>query len=85
MEAVHPEQQAASQSSPTQTTLGISTSSCVREHLCFVSIYFLNPLARCVLRYQKYWRKVIFSGLGMLRTFPYKLMTTASPLSTISA
>ena len=37
------------------TTLSLSASShhalnCVCEHQCFISIYFVHPLARCVLR-----------------------------------
>lgn len=40
----------------------------VYEHLCFISIYFMHLLARCVLRYQKSLRGVIFLGLGTLKT-----------------
>ena len=43
-------------SSSPGTTLSISASAAialnwVREHLCFISIYFVHLLARCVLRY----------------------------------
>ena len=29
--------------------------NCVCEHLCFISIYFVRPLARCVLRYNSFF------------------------------
>lgn len=34
----------------------------VCEHVCFVSMYFVHPLARCFLRDQKSLREVIFGG-----------------------
>lgn len=38
------------------------------EHLCFVSIYFVHLLAKCVLRYQKCPREVgYFLDLGTLK------------------
>lgn len=30
-----------------------------REHLCLILIYFVYPLAKCVLRYQKSLRELI--------------------------
>lgn len=38
------------------------TLNCICEHLCFISIYFVLPLARCVLRQL------------FLHFIPYKLM-----------
>lgn len=32
---------------------------CVCEYLCFISIYFVHPLAQCVLRYQKSLREPV--------------------------
>lgn len=44
--------------------------SCVCELLCFLSIYCVHLLARCVLRYQESPREVIyFWGLGTLQNF----------------
>lgn len=34
--------------------------NCVREHLCFISTYFVHPLARRVLGYQKSRGEVMF-------------------------
>lgn len=42
--------------------------------LGLISPEFVHLLARYVLRYQKSQRKFILGGLGMLKTFPYKLM-----------
>ena len=42
-----------------QLSLKPAALSCVCEHLCFISIYFVHLLARCVLRYQKSLREVI--------------------------
>ena len=51
------------------TSLGIMLSisvsasrglSSVCEHLCFISINFVHPLARCVLQHQRSLQKVIF-------------------------
>lgn len=41
----------------------------VCEHLCFVLIYSVHPLARCVLRYQRRLREVILGGPGMPKHF----------------
>lgn len=35
------------------------TLNCVREHLCFIWVYFVHPLARYILRYQKCLREHI--------------------------
>jgi len=43
--------------------------TCVYEHWCFLSIYSVHPLARCVLRHQKSLREVILGGLGKLKNF----------------
>lgn len=59
----------SSESGPTKllppgTIPGISASglialNCIREHLCFISGYFVHPLARCVLRYQRGLKELI--------------------------
>jgi len=43
--------------------------NCVCEHLCFVLIYSVHPLARCVLRYQKSLKEVILGGSRNAQTF----------------
>ena len=60
MEVVHQEQRVAPSSCFLGTTLCISASSpralnCVHEHLCFISIYLVYPLARRVLRKLLLW------------------------------
>lgn len=40
--------------------------TCVCEHLCFILIYFLHRLARCVLKYQECLKLL---GLETLKTF----------------
>lgn len=37
----------------------IRALKCVCEHLCFISIYCVHPLARCVLMYQKCLREQV--------------------------
>lgn len=49
-----------------------------RKHLCFISIYVLHVLARCVLKYQKSLRKVIFDIWECSKNFLYRLMAIAS-------
>lgn len=65
-------------SSPTALSGELRSASCHQaatalncgcEHLCFILIYFVYLLERCVLRYQKSLREVIFCGLGMLKNF----------------
>ena len=34
--------------------------NCVSERLCFISVYFVHPLARCVLKHHKSLRGVLF-------------------------
>ena len=52
----HPKQRERPHQGPCpESTLNLSASStitlnCVCEHLCFILIYFVHPLARCVLR-----------------------------------
>lgn len=43
------------------------TLKCVCEHLGFLLVYFVYPLARCAPSYQKSPREVIFGGLGKLK------------------
>jgi len=52
--------------------------NCVCEHLCFISIYFVRPLARCVLMYQKSLKEVILGVWKCSKNFPYTLMVIAS-------
>ena len=63
-------------------TLSVSASSChsfeLCEHLCFILIRSVHLWARCVLRYQKRLREVIFGVWECSKFFPYKLMVTAS-------
>lgn len=47
--------------------------NCVCDHLCFISIYLVHPLARRVLRYQKSLRD-IFGVWECSKHFPFKLM-----------
>ena len=54
--------------------------NCICEHLCFISIYFVHLLARCVLRYQKSLGEVIFGVWERWKLFPSKLMVIASSL-----
>ena len=73
-----------------ETTLSISASSrralhCVCEHLRGISVYFVHPLPRCVLGYQKSPREVIFGVWECSKSFPYELMVIASLLYAISA
>ena len=46
---------------------------------------FVHPLARCVLRYQKTLREVIFGVWECSNIFPYKLMVAASSLYAVLA
>lgn len=48
------------------------------EHLCFILIYSVHLLARCVLLYQKSQREVIFWFQGHSKLFPNELMVFAS-------
>lgn len=60
--------------------------NCGCEHLCFIWSYFVCPLARHVLRYQKSLRDVIFGGVWEHpNIFPNKLMIIVSLLYTILA
>ena len=59
--------------------------NCVWEHLCLISIYCVHPLARCVLRYQKSFREVIFWFWEHLQFFPYKWVAIVSSLYAILA
>ena len=36
--------------------------NCACEHTCFFSIYFVHPLARCVLRYRKTQETLFFGS-----------------------
>jgi len=76
------------QASSPGTALNISAARClgfetVWVDLCFISIYFVHSLARCVLRYQKNLREVIFGVWECSKNFPYKLMVAASSLHAI--
>ena len=51
--------------------------------MSFTSIYFVYPLARCVLWYQKSLREVLWGVWGRLQVSPYKLMVTASSLDVL--
>ena len=51
--------------------------NCVWKYLCFILIYFVHPLAKWVLRYQKSLREVTFWG-------PYKLIVITSLFYAIS-
>lgn len=53
--------------------------------LRFILIYFVHSLARCVLRYQKSLRGVIFWFGEHAKRLPYKLMVIPSSLYIISA
>lgn len=55
-----------------------TASNCVREHLCFSSVHFGHPLARCTLRYQKSLREVILCVWECSKNVPYKLMVITS-------
>lgn len=48
----------------------------VCEHLCFLSIYFVHLLTRCVQSYQKSLRDVFLEVWECWKLFPYKLMVT---------
>ena len=57
------------------------TLNCVCEHLCFISTYFVYLVTRCVLRYQKSLREIIFLVWECSKIVPYKLMVIAHPIS----
>ena len=57
---------------------------CVCEHLCFILIYFVHELARCVLRYQKNLKEAIFGIWECSKCFPCKLMVMSSLLYIVS-
>lgn len=63
----HPKQREWHPQAPSQgTTFSISASSHqnfeLHEHLCFISICFAYPLARCVLKYWKSLREVFLGS-----------------------
>lgn len=49
------------------------------ERLCCISIYFVFPLARCILRYEKSLREVIFLGLGTHKYFSIYITGNSFP------
>lgn len=66
--------------------LGTTLTFLAPSHLHFILIYFVHPLATCVLMYQKSLREDIFWGSGNVQHFfPYKLMVNISSLYAILA
>lgn len=53
--------------------------NCILDHLCFIAIYFVRLLTRCVQRYQKSLREAIFWGLGTLKKIQCKLLLHLMP------
>lgn len=58
---------------------------CVCAHLCYISVYFVHPLARRILGYQKSLREVILGIWECSESFPYKSMVIISLLYAILA
>ena len=54
--------------------------NCVCERLCCIWIYFVHPLAGCVLRYEKNLREVIFRSGKAQQFFLYELVVITSSL-----
>lgn len=58
------EQEWPCQAPPPEPTLSTSTPSHhsfeLSEYLCFISIYFMHPLIRCILRYVLLWFKPLW-------------------------
>ena len=50
--------------------------NCVCEHLCFISICFVHPLARCVLRYNSFFALHHF---GLQKVSKSCILTTGLP------
>ena len=50
--------------------------NCVCEHLCVISIYFVHPLAKCVLRYNSFFALHYF---GLQKVSKRCILTTGLP------